>query len=108
MTSDGHEGKTYDVTGPAALTQDELAELLSEVSGRPVRLVPVGDRSLTWGLTRAGAPKPVARSIVAFGRAIREGYYDVVDPAVSMLTGQEPTSLRDVLIAHRGDLLGAV
>ena len=108
VTSDGHEGKTYDVTGPAALSQDELADLLSEVSGRPVKLVPVGDRSLTWGLTRAGAPKPVARSIVAFGRAVREGYYDVVDPAVSVLTGHEPTSLRDVLIAHRGDLLGAV
>jgi NAD(P)H dehydrogenase (quinone) len=108
LTSDGHEGKTYDVTGPEALTQDELANLLSEISGRPVKLVPVGDRSLTWGLTRAGAPKPVARSIVAFGKAIREGYYDVVDPAVSVLTGHEPSSLRDVLIAHRGDLLGAI
>jgi NAD(P)H dehydrogenase (quinone) len=107
LTSDGHEGRCYDVTGPEALTQTELADLLAEVSGRPVKLVPVGDRTLTWGLTRAGAPKPVARSIVAFGKAIREGYYDVVDPAFTQLTGGEPRSLRDVLIAHRGDLVGA-
>jgi NAD(P)H dehydrogenase (quinone) len=107
LTGEGHAGRTYDVTGPQALTQTELADLLAEVSGRPVKLVPVGDRTLSWGLTRAGAPKPVARSIVAFGKAVREGYYDVVDPAFSQITGLEPRSLREVLIAHRGDLVAA-
>jgi NAD(P)H dehydrogenase (quinone) len=106
LTGEGHEGKTYDVTGPEALSQNELADLLAEVSGRPVKLVPVGDRTLTWGLTRAGAPKHVARAIVAFGKAVREGYYDVVDPAYMQITGSAPRSLRDVLIAHRGDLVG--
>jgi NAD(P)H dehydrogenase (quinone) len=108
LTTDGHEGKTYDVTGDEALSQTELADLLSEVSGRAVELIPVGDRTLSWGLTRNGAPKPVARAIVAFGKAVREGYYDVVDPAVTTLTGAPPRSLRDVLIAHRGDLLASV
>ena len=108
MTTDGHAGKTYDVTGDEALSQAELVGLLSEVSGRTVELVPVGDRMLSWGLARTGAPKPVARAIVAFGKGVREGYYDVVDPAVTKLTGVPPRSLRDVLIAHRGDLLASV
>jgi NAD(P)H dehydrogenase (quinone) len=108
LTSDGHEGMTYDITGPEALSQTQLAGLLSEVSGRHVELIPIGDRMLGWGLTRHGAPKPVARSIVAFGKAIREGYYAVVDPAVARLTGEPPRSLRDVLVAHRGELLSAV
>jgi NAD(P)H dehydrogenase (quinone) len=107
MTTDGHAGKTYDVTGEEALSQTELAGLLSEVSGRAVELIPVGDKMLSWGLTRNGAPKPIARAIVAFGKAVREGYYDVVDPAVTTLTGAPPRSLRDVLIAHRGDLLAS-
>ena len=108
MTTDGHAGKTYDVTSEEALSQTELAGLLSEVSGRAVELIPVGDKMLSWGLTRNGAPKPIARAIVAFGKAVREGYYDVVDPAVMTLTGAPPRSLRDVLIAHRGDLLASV
>jgi NAD(P)H dehydrogenase (quinone) len=108
LTTDGHEGKTYDITGPEALSQMQLVETLSEVSGRPVELMPIGDKMLTWGLTRSGAPKPVARAIVAFGKAIREGYYDVVDPAAATLTGQAPRTLRDVLIANRGELLAAV
>jgi NAD(P)H dehydrogenase (quinone) len=59
------------------------------------------------GLTRTGIPKPTARAIVAFGVAVRKGYYDVVDPAFEQLTGRPPRSLRDVLVAHRGELLEA-
>jgi NAD(P)H dehydrogenase (quinone) len=105
LTGDGHAGQTYDVTAGEAISQRELAELLSEVSGRAVKLIPLGDRVLTWGLTRNGAPKPIAKSIAAFGRAIREGYYEVVDPAATTITGRAPETLRDILIAHRGDLL---
>ncbi|MDX6657454.1 MAG: hypothetical protein QOH62_2247 [Solirubrobacteraceae bacterium] len=107
LTTDGHTGVTYDITGPEPLSQIQLAELLSEVSGRHVELSAIGDRMLCWGLTRNGAPKPVARAIVAFGRAIREGYYDVVDPAVSRLTGRAPRTLRDVLISNRGELVAS-
>jgi NAD(P)H dehydrogenase (quinone) len=107
LTTDGHEGMTYDITGPEAFSQRDLADLFSEVSGRQVEIVEMGDRMMTWGLTRNGAPKPVARAIVAFGKAIREGLYAVVDPAVAQLTGQEPRTLRDVLIANRGELLAA-
>jgi NAD(P)H dehydrogenase (quinone) len=108
MTTEGHAGKTYDVTGPEALSQEDLVGVLSDVSGRSIELIPVGDRMLSWGLTRNGAPKPIARAIVAFGKAVREGYYDIVGDAVTMLTGSPPRSLRDVLIAHRGDLLASV
>src|SRR5262249_46977107 len=44
LTTDGHAGQTYDVTASEALSQHEIAELLSEVSGRAVKLVPLGDR----------------------------------------------------------------
>jgi NAD(P)H dehydrogenase (quinone) len=108
LATDGHAGKTYDITGPEALSQDQLAEVLSEVSGRRVQVVSLSDRKLTWGLMRYGAAKPVARAIVAFGKAVREGYYSLVDPEVSQLIGREPRTLRDVLIANRGELLASV
>jgi NAD(P)H dehydrogenase (quinone) len=107
LTSDGHEGKIYDVTGPEALSQADIAALFSEVSGRPVEVVPIGDRRLTWALTRLGTPKAVARAIVNLGVATRENYFDVMDPAFENLTGRDPRPLRDVLIAHRGELLNA-
>lgn len=106
LTTDGHVGKTYDITGPQAFSPSDLAELYADVSGRPVKVVQLSDRMLTSVLVGIGTPWPSARVITAFGRAVREGYLDVVDPAVERLTGHRPVALRDVLIALRGDLLG--
>lgn len=104
LTTDGHSGMTYEITGPEALSATDMAELFADVSGRSVKVVQLGDKMLTWLLARYGTPKPVARAITAFGRAVRDGYFDVADPAFERLTGRSPVSLRDVLIAHRGDL----
>jgi NAD(P)H dehydrogenase (quinone) len=107
LSGQGHEGRTYEITGAEALTQAEIARLLSDVTGRPVKVVPTGDRRLSWGLARLGTPKPVARTIVDLGIATREGYYDVVDPAYEMLTGRPARTLEEVLLAHRDELLGS-
>jgi NAD(P)H dehydrogenase (quinone) len=107
LTSDGHERRTYEITGPESLSQREIAGLLAEVTGRSMRVVRIGDNLLTWGMVRCGVPRPVARAVTAFGCAVREGYFDVVDPAFELLTGRPPRSLRDVLIRHRGDLMEA-
>jgi NAD(P)H dehydrogenase (quinone) len=106
LTGQGHEGKTYEITGPEALTQADIARLLTDVTGRPVRVIPTGDRRLAWGLGRLGTPKQLARTIVDLGIATREGYFDIVDAAFTTITGRAPRNLRDVLLAHRGELLG--
>jgi NAD(P)H dehydrogenase (quinone) len=106
LTTDGHAGKTYEITGPQALTPSDLAELYGDLSGEPVRVLQLGDAALTSVLVGIGTPIPSARSITAFGRAVRRGYFDVIDPTFERLTGRPPVALRDVLIAHRADLLG--
>jgi NAD(P)H dehydrogenase (quinone) len=105
LTTDGHAAQTYEITGPQALTAGELAELYGEVSGQSVKLVQLDDRVLAWVLLGIGTPAQSALAITAFGRAVRRGYFDVIDPAFERLTGHPPAALRDVLIAHRADLL---
>jgi NAD(P)H dehydrogenase (quinone) len=105
LTTDGHTGQTYQITGPQGLTSSDLAELYADLSGQPVKVVPLSDAMLTWTLVGIGTPMPIAWSITAFGRAVRQGYFDVVDPAFERLAGRPPVALRDVLIAHRADLL---
>jgi NAD(P)H dehydrogenase (quinone) len=107
LTSEGHEGQTYEITGPEALTQTDIARILTDVSGRPVKVMPSGDRRLMWALGRLGTPKPVARAIVDLGIATREGYFDVVAPTFEHLTGRHARSLREVLVAHREELMGS-
>jgi NAD(P)H dehydrogenase (quinone) len=105
LTTDGHAGKTYTITGPEALSASDLADLYADVSGHPVKLVRVSDAMLMWVLLGIGTPMPIACAITAFGRAVRQGYFDVVDPAFERLTGRPPVTLRDVLIGQRADLL---
>jgi NAD(P)H dehydrogenase (quinone) len=105
LTTDGHAGKTYDITGPEALSPSDLVELYADLSGQPVKVLRLSDAMLTRVLVGIGTPMPIAWGITAFGRAVRQGYFDVVDPTFERLTGRPPVALRDVLIAHRADLL---
>ena len=108
LSTEGHEGEAYDITGPRPLSQDDVAALLSEVSGRPVEAVAVDDEEFVQGLAASGMPEPAARSIATFGRAIREGFISEASGAVENLTGRPPRSLREVFEAHRGDLMQGV
>jgi NAD(P)H dehydrogenase (quinone) len=105
LTTEGHEGRAYDITGPESLSQGDVAALLSEVSGRPVEAVAVDDEAFVQGLTAAGVPDPVAREFASYGRAVREGYLGEASGAVENLTGRPPRSLREVFEAHREELL---
>jgi NAD(P)H dehydrogenase (quinone) len=106
LLNDGHDGQTYEITGSDALPQQDIARLLSEVSGRTVDVIESRDRKLLWGLSRLGTPKPVGRAIVQLGVATREGYFDVVDPAFQTIVGRPPRTLREILVEHRGELAG--
>jgi NAD(P)H dehydrogenase (quinone) len=105
LTTDGHVGETYEITGAEALSASDLVELYTELSGKHVKVVQLSDAMLTEVLAGIGTPLPMVLSLVAFGRAVRLGYLDVIDPTFERLTGRPPNSLRDVLIAHRADLL---
>jgi uncharacterized protein YbjT (DUF2867 family) len=41
LHSDGHEEKSYDMTGPEALTMTDIAQRISEAIGKPIRYVDV-------------------------------------------------------------------
>jgi NAD(P)H dehydrogenase (quinone) len=108
LATGGHEGRAYDITGPQPLGQDDVAALLSEVSGRPVEAVALDDEEFVRGLAAAGVPERVAREISTYGRAIREDYLGESSDAVEFLTGSPPRSLREVFEAHRGELMQGV
>jgi NAD(P)H dehydrogenase (quinone) len=100
LSTDGHEGKAYDLTGPELQSQADLAAVASAVSGKPVEAVSVDDDSYVAGLVEhAGLPEEVARFLSTFGRAVREGKLAVQTSKIEELTGQGPVSVRDLLAA---------
>jgi NAD(P)H dehydrogenase (quinone) len=104
LTSDGHEDVAYDITGPELVTQVQLAALVSEIVGRPIEAVAIDDDEATQNLVAAGLPAEAAAAYASFGTAIREGVLGGVSSAVRDLTGRDPRSLREVLVAHRSEI----
>ncbi|MQA83052.1 MAG: NAD(P)H-binding protein [Streptosporangiales bacterium] len=105
LADGGHEGELLDVTGPAAATDSEIAAILTEVTGRPVRYQPLTDDEAIAGMVERGMPEPVARSSASFGKAAREGWLDVVSDVVERIGGREPTSVAGFLAANRTALV---
>lgn len=55
LTQDGHDGKTYDLTGPEALTHGEMAEKLSKAVGREIQYVDVPEEAMMGALLNTSA-----------------------------------------------------
>ncbi|MFD0690616.1 NAD(P)H-binding protein [Actinomadura fibrosa] len=107
LTSSGHEGRTYDVTGPELLSFADIAALAARVSGRPVGYVSVDDEVLDAQLREAGVPDDVRGMIVSFGVALRAGFGEPLTDTVRELTGRPARPITDLMERHRPLLANA-
>ncbi|MFI0785247.1 NAD-dependent epimerase/dehydratase family protein [Streptomyces lydicus] len=87
------------LTGPQALSYDEVAAVVSEVSGRPVRHRAIGHGELRDRLA-AGMPAEFAALLAGLDRAIAGGAEDRVTDTVQRLTGRPPRAFRTHAQAH--------
>jgi uncharacterized protein YbjT (DUF2867 family) len=92
LTSAGHDGQTYLLTGPQAITYAEVAAELSAATGREVRFVDVPDEDAKHGMIQGGLPDFVAEQIVRVFGMLRQGVAEEVTNTVESLTGREPLS----------------
>jgi NAD(P)H dehydrogenase (quinone) len=104
--SSSFEGRrTLDITGPEAVSQEDIAALASQLSGKEIRYVPLDVETLVGYMTGAGMPRPVAEAYATFDVAIAQGEFDAVSSAVEDLTGRRPQSIAEFLSAHRDAVL---
>jgi NAD(P)H dehydrogenase (quinone) len=89
----------YDVTGPASITHDEIASILSRLSGKSIQHVNVKPDEVEKGLVAAGIPQFAARSVRELDEETSRGYQAIVTPTVANLTGRVPVSVEDFLKA---------
>jgi NAD(P)H dehydrogenase (quinone) len=105
LTSDGHDGRTYDIWGSESITWGEIAGLLSEVSGRDVAHVPIDDLEFADLARRSGMQAPMVQAFTGMGIATRQGYFDGAPDVFEAIMHRRPKTLRDVLEAHRDEVV---
>jgi NAD(P)H dehydrogenase (quinone) len=96
--------RIYDVTGPEALSGDDLAAIYSRISGKPVVAVAVPGASFKAGLVQAGVPEGLADVLTRFETDAAKGYLGIAGDAVETLTGRAPQSVETFLGANQAAL----
>lgn len=96
-----HAGATYNLTGPQALTFDEIAAILSKATGRPIRFVDESVPEAYESRARYNAPDWQVDAWVSTYTAIAKGEMAGVSGDIAHLTGHPATSLNDLLELSR-------
>jgi uncharacterized protein YbjT (DUF2867 family) len=100
LNSEGHDGRTYDLTGPEAFSLAEAADLMTRTTGRAIRYHDETDKEAFASRAAFGAPDWEVRGWVSSYWAIREGSLERVSTDVRELIGRAPGSLAEYLHAH--------
>jgi uncharacterized protein YbjT (DUF2867 family) len=95
LTEDGHEGKVYTLTGPAAISFYDVAEALSGVLGREVSYVNISLERAKEVMLGRGIPEWVADALNEYAKAHSEGYSDWTTYDFERLTGHSATSYKE-------------
>lgn len=90
LTDPAHAGKAYTLTGPDALTYDEVATLLTQATGRTIIHVDLPPNELRYGMVDMGMPDEIADRLIDLERYFRSGAAAQVTDDIRRVTGRAP------------------
>ncbi|KJH71041.1 SDR family oxidoreductase [Aliterella atlantica] len=91
LTASGHEGKTYDLTGPQALSHTEMAQYISHATGRQITFVDITPETMLDTLLSV-LPAWQAEGLIEDYAHYRRGEASAIAPSVQDVTGKAPRS----------------
>ena len=98
LAKPGHENRIYTETMEEALTGHQIAALMSEVFGEPVRYESVPSAEWAQYMTdHWGVPLELSKSSIGTMRAIENGEFDIATRDYEAITGRRPQTMREFL-----------
>lgn len=95
MTTDGHHGKSYTITGPEAITMHEVAQSLSSAIGRPISYIDVPPEAAREGLLSFGMDKWIVDEYLAYFDVFKNDQASFTTHDFENVTGRKPRSIDD-------------
>ncbi|MDQ2894252.1 MAG: NAD(P)H-binding protein [Actinomycetota bacterium] len=91
------DGPSPALTAGEALTFDDVAAILADLTGREVKCQTIQDEDFVSAQVSEGMPEPAARFMLGMFLAARSGDFATVNPTLEHLLGRPPTTLKEVL-----------
>ena len=99
LTSEGHQNKIYEMCAPVAYSFEDIADILSELSGKTMQYVSPSAEVFTEQLKSYGLPDEAIQGITTICVAIAKGEFDYPSTDLQQILGREPESVMDFLKA---------
>jgi len=100
LTGQGHEGVTYDLTGPEALGVADVASTVSTVSGKEIRYVDVPETAARDAMLQAHIPQWQVDALLELHAINKQSLWDAVSSDVEKVTGKPATSFTQFARDH--------
>jgi uncharacterized protein YbjT (DUF2867 family) len=88
LTTPGHEGKIYELTGPDSLTTAEMVEKISKAIGKPIKAIDTPEAAARSGMLAQGMPHVLVEAILEMMALVRGGFRDRPTPVVEEVLGR--------------------
>ena len=99
LTSEGHQGKTYELAGDQAYTLNDLAAEITRQAGKHIPYKNLPEADYAAALAGFGLPAPVAQAYASFDVGAAQGALFDDGRVLSKLIGR-PTTPLSVSVAH--------
>jgi len=97
LTTEGHENKTYEISGIRSYSYADIAGILSDVSGKPIAYVSPAMTGFKETLSAGGVPSDIIEFAAIFAEGTRQGEFDLPDPTLENLLGHKLRPVEDFL-----------
>src|SRR5712692_5753580 len=95
-----HAGKTYDLNGPEAISNEELAKRISKVTGRMVNYVDIPESAQREAMLGMGMPEWQVTALLELQQYYKQGGGAKTDGLLQALIECEPVTLDQYLTAN--------
>lgn len=100
LTSSGHENQSYEITGPEALSFNEVAGILSEAVGRPIEHCVLPYDMMQNSLREYGSPSWLIEGMTSLYQFFDTGDAAFVRPTIQNVAQKRPTSYKEFVARY--------
>jgi len=100
LAGGAHAGKTYELNGPEAISNQELAKRISKVTGRTVNYVDIPESAQREAMLGLGMPEWQVTALVELQQYYQQGGGAKTDGLLKALIEREPVKLDQYLTAN--------
>jgi uncharacterized protein YbjT (DUF2867 family) len=105
LTTTGHEGKVYDLTGPELVSAHDQVRTLSKVLGKPIQCIDIPVQAAAIGMKSAGLPEAAIEGLSKLWTRVRKGEGAFQNNEVQRLTGIPAQTFETWCHEHRAAFL---